>query len=364
MKNRTLQFIVSLICIVLIALSIYCNPDAIRIKTYEELTADDEPIFTGIIEIWQISTWRVGQSSKTLVLMDAAAEFEKKHKMLYIEIEIISYEDYIRKTSQGIYPDVLSFPAEMEIDFSLCQPISVSQTLCPIHQKAFEASNHKAVSWLAASNVVQINAKQADKKKCSTEKYQSASMIAESIDKLSTKESYVYGSPAALIPLAISEAQLEAAPLPMSEYSSWLAFARKETPIIYGCVWQTHAMDRLLSKDKGFQSEYIYPSDNTFFWTQNFCIFSTDTDKNQITFEYFDLVLSDNWQIKIADQTASFSVKSIDYNYTGVRGQIIKNQKTQIAIIPGLGISDDEIIKALSGDIQSKTLIKEKLVFH
>jgi len=366
LNNKTPRYIISILCIALIALSIYYNPDVIRVRTYEEITANEPPSFTGIIKIWQVSSWRVGQSSKTLVLLDVAQEFEKKHKMLYIEVEILSYEDYIRKTSQGIYPDVLSFPAEMKLDFDKCTDIIITSALDGIYQKSYEASHYKTIPWLATSSVVLVNSKYASKENCNTEKQQSNIQIAESMDKLSTSSDYVYGSPTAMIPLAISEVALETKPLPMSEYSSWLAFARKESRIIYGCVWQTYAMDRLISKEKGFSTEYVYPHVDSpvFFWTQNFCVLSNDIEKNRMIFEYFDLVLSDKWQTKIAESTVSFSVTDVDMSYTGVLSEIDKNANSKVAIIPGLGITDDEIIKALSGDEHAKLLLKEKLVFY
>ena len=333
MNNQTIRIIVSVICIALIALTIYYNPDVIRVRTYEELTADDPPIYTGIITIWQVSSWRVAQSSKTLMLLDAAKELEKKNKKLYIEVEIISYEDYIRKTSQGIYPDVLSFPAEMEVDYSMCVPITTSANLDTIHQKAYAASNYKSIPWLATSNVVLINSKYASSENCNTERLQTNIQIAESMNKLSNGEEYVYGSPVAMLPLALSEGTLEISAAAKTEYSSWLAFARQETKILYGCVWQIYAMDRLIEKDKGFSIEYMYPhvDSNVFYWTQNFCVFSEDADKNQMIFKYFNLVLADDWQTKFADSTASFPVTTVEMQYTDVRGEIDKSTQGNMA---------------------------------
>lgn len=364
--SKLTRYIVSIVCIALIGLSIYYNPDVIRIKTYEELTADEPPIYTGIITIWQISSWRVAQSSKTIMLLDAAEEFEKRNKQLYIEVEILSYDDYMRKTSQGIYPDVLSFPAEMQIDYNLCTPIAVASSLDTIHMLAYEASGNNALPWMATSNIIMINSKYADKEECSIKRLQSNSDIAQSIDILSDKEEYVCGSPIAMLPLAVSDAHLETIPIVKTEYSAWLSFARKETKILYGCIWQTYAMDRLIAKQKGFSTEYIYPhiASSIFYWTQNFCVFSDEENKNQMIFDYFDLLLSEDWQIKIADSTASFPVTNIEMNYTDVRGEIAKSSQNKFAIIPGLGITDEQIIAALSGDENAKTLLKEKLVFH
>lgn len=366
MNKKTLNTIVSFLCVALIALSIYFNPGVIRSLSYEELTADAPPSFTGIINVWQISSWRVAQSSKTLVLLDVAKQFEKSNPSLYIEVVNISYEDYIRKTSQGIYPDVLSFPAEMKINYSMCTAIPINNNLEGVFSNAYLRSGTKAIPWLATSNVVLVNSKQATKKSIVIDRYQSHIQIASTIDTLLKGDEASYGSLYAMLPLCLSDAKCTTMPHAISPYKAWSAFATKESSILYGCIWQTYAMDRLIAREKGFTTEYIYPhvDSDIFYWTQNFCVLSNDLKKNNLIFDYISLVLSDNWQIKIADATASFPTTKVEMQYDGVRREIAKSSQRKMAIIPGIGIDEAEIIKALSGDVMDKALLKEKLVFN
>ncbi len=88
---------ITIICIGIITLSIYLNPDIIRVKSYAEITQDEPPVYSGVINIWQISSWRVAQSSKTLCLLNVAKEFESKYPFVFIEVENITIEDYQRK---------------------------------------------------------------------------------------------------------------------------------------------------------------------------------------------------------------------------------------------------------------------------
>lgn len=126
-------------------------------------------------------------------------------------------------------------------------------------------------------------------------------------------------------------------------------------------------MDRLIDREKGFECEYIIPSGDMpqFYWTQNMCIFSTDDDKNTVINKYVNMLLSDNYQIKIADTTASFPVTYAKLDYDGIRYDIVSSDYAgAMAIIPGMGISYDEIVSALHGDIGAKENLKGKLIIQ
>ena len=71
-------------------------------------------IYSGIVRLWHVSTWRTGGSSGASFLRRCAAEFESRNPHVIVEINVMSAEDVQQALSDGNMPDILSYPYDCE----------------------------------------------------------------------------------------------------------------------------------------------------------------------------------------------------------------------------------------------------------
>lgn len=67
------------------------------------------PKWTGIINVWHVVTWKVGQGSAASWLEKKASGFEKRNAGVFISVEGMTVEEYKDRLSKGERPDILSF---------------------------------------------------------------------------------------------------------------------------------------------------------------------------------------------------------------------------------------------------------------
>lgn len=68
-----------------------------------------KPVWTGIVHIWNVSTWQVGKGNAASWLEKKSRSFEKRNSGIYISVENITAEEYKKRTENGEKPDILSF---------------------------------------------------------------------------------------------------------------------------------------------------------------------------------------------------------------------------------------------------------------
>lgn len=67
------------------------------------------PRWTGIIHVWHVVSWQVGQGSAASWLEKKASGFEKRNAGVFISVEGMTIEEYNKRLSEGQSPDILSF---------------------------------------------------------------------------------------------------------------------------------------------------------------------------------------------------------------------------------------------------------------
>gem|GEM_PF-3106925 len=67
------------------------------------------PKWTGIIHVWHVVSWQVGQSSAASWLEKRARGFEKRNAGVFVSVEGMTVEEYKKRVSEGERPDILSF---------------------------------------------------------------------------------------------------------------------------------------------------------------------------------------------------------------------------------------------------------------
>lgn len=364
--KRLVIIICYILCIgVIILLGIY-NPYVIRAIDYKNMTKEEPPKWQGVINIWQLNSWRVAQSSKTLALSAIAKDFEKKHKGIFIEIENIEDDDYIKRIMSGEYPEIISYPAETRIELDKCIILPDIDILDNLHRNAYIKSSMKALPFLATSSVIMVNLKQAGKRDIHLDDKISSAQITQILDAMPIKKSKLYyGSIYALIPLAISDSSTDNLPFTQTPYRAYQSFVSKDTYFLYASIWELYAMERLHERDKGFSIDTTYPTDDIpqFIWTQCLSVYIQNADKNEIICRYIRMILDSKYQLKLADKTASLPVIIHDEKYNGIRGDIVEYSGDRIGIIPGIGIDAELIRQALTGDLTAKERLKELLIY-
>ena len=73
-------------------------------------TPPETTVYSGIVQLWHVSTWRTGGSSGASFLRRCAAEFESRNPHVIVEIEVMSAEDVQQALLDGDMPDIISYP--------------------------------------------------------------------------------------------------------------------------------------------------------------------------------------------------------------------------------------------------------------
>lgn len=88
-----------------------------------------KPTYSAIISVWQVDMVEGGLSSRTSLLKRVGSRFENKNKTVKIAVEQVGYEGAIKKISNGILPDVISFSNGLDQIFPYAVPIQKNSSL-------------------------------------------------------------------------------------------------------------------------------------------------------------------------------------------------------------------------------------------
>ena len=106
------QIILSLVMTALMAAFMAISPGYIagdRMPLTLQREAENIEDYQGIITIWHIVGFKPYQGSLGSWMSSAAAQFEKKHRGVYFEVDSITEDEYDARIARGEQPDVFSF---------------------------------------------------------------------------------------------------------------------------------------------------------------------------------------------------------------------------------------------------------------
>ena len=228
----------------------------------------------GVLQLWQVNTWRVGRGGRAALAGLAATRFEKRQVGVYVEITQMDPEGFAQRWAAGERPDVVSFPDSwdglqgvelLELDAGappLAQPFgALLQTNKP------EAS--KALPWMAGAQVVLINnevGKAVGVEPPITDKSWTTQALldyaaAAAGGRRKKPAQAIVGTAAAWDPLALAGASLtdlrakrliDQDGLTLSIDRARERFSTGSTAVLLGTQWEAGVMERLAARGKVF----------------------------------------------------------------------------------------------------------------
>lgn len=102
------------LALVLIAVSPF-----LILSFYEKLPEPEQ--FSGILTLWHISGWRTGGSSAAAFLEKRISQYEAQNPHVFIELVCFSQDEAAAALSEGLKPDIISYPYGYDIKLSLAQ---------------------------------------------------------------------------------------------------------------------------------------------------------------------------------------------------------------------------------------------------
>lgn len=111
MNKKPLAYFLCVLTLALIAISPFI------ITSFFSEPEDNEKNFEGILEMWHITDWRTGGSSKTAFLAKRIKDFEKSHPHVFIRMTKMSASEALGEINKGNLPDIISYPSSFSHNF-------------------------------------------------------------------------------------------------------------------------------------------------------------------------------------------------------------------------------------------------------
>ena len=350
LKPRTLW--ISVLTLAIVVSVLWMVPILVRSLSYKEAFPRKFPTWQGVINVWQISSWRVAKSSKSIVLSKTAKGYEKRNIGLFVEVENISEETYRMRLASGQVPDMLSYPAELGVNLDDYVTIPLDQKLLPIHQAAYEASGKKAVPWLHTMPLIIVNADLASRRGVDYVDQITWAYFEELSEELKYgKDTHSWRGSACNMLGAIYGGKMIAPPASQTPWEAFSSFSQRDDAMIWGGIWEAAAMERLNERGKGFTSAVRMPPSDvpTLAWSQCLSVHGGDEGRAAMAVDFINIVLSDKVQESAAEATSCMAVTDAGSHYSDVRKELLKANDV-VTIIPGSGLSRETILLALGGD--------------
>lgn len=333
MKKKIMVVLISVLLVLMVTLCF--NAQKIFPIYYKNVFPRKLPEWQGIISIWHITSWRTSIGSHTYILKDTAKKFEKKNTGIYINIESVSLETYKKRLDAGIYPDILSYPAEMSVPLDRCIELDENPNNRKIFKDIVTQIDNKSTPVLMTVPIFMFNYEKCQRLGISPSRTIDSDTITSSIEELKKKKDE---------PFVATQTVLYGMDLKIdksyTQYRAFMRFASKENYMLVGTLWDNAAMGRMLERNKGFDFiASLPPIDKPLFlWTQWLCAFEdNDEDKNIIMKEYIRQVTTKENQEKLVKKTGCISVQDIAMNYGDIRDEYINNKYKYLTIVPGNG---------------------------
>ncbi len=112
------------LALVLIAVSPF-----LILSFYEKLPEPEQ--FCGILTLWHISGWRTGGSSSAAFLEKCVSKYEALNPHVFIELVCLSKEEAAAALSDGLKPDIMSYPYGFDVKLPLAQ-LPPAKTCMPL----------------------------------------------------------------------------------------------------------------------------------------------------------------------------------------------------------------------------------------
>jgi ABC-type glycerol-3-phosphate transport system substrate-binding protein len=334
MKKKIMVLLISVLMVLMVTLCF--NAQKIFPVYYKNVFPRKLPDWQGIITIWHITSCRTSIGSHTYILKDTAKKFEKNNTGIYINIESVSLEKYKKRIAEGIYPDILSYPAEIAVSLDKCIELDENPNNNKIYKDITTQINNKSTPVLMTVPIFMFNYEKCQRAEISPSRTIDSDTIVSYVEKLEKK--YDKSFVATKMALYGMDLDIEKS---YTQYQAFIKFASKENYMLIGTLWDNAAMGRMLERNKGFDFiASLPPKDRPLFlWTQWLCAFEdNDEDKNIIMREYIRQVTTKENQEKLVKKTGCMSVQDIDINYGDIRDEYINNKYKYLTIEPGNGM--------------------------
>lgn len=330
---------------------------------YDEMFALKLPDWQGVINIWHIDSFRTPNIGKAAALRKIAVSFEKKYNGIFVEIEEITSEEYQKRISEGKNADIISFPAELNMDLSACAQLIMQPGLMPIHEAAGNLCDNRAAPWLWTMPMGVVNEEFAIKKDIDIEENPSVEEFRQAIGALAgSGDRGIAANEYALTNFILTDIDVPVDGV-MTCWQAWQAFSQKESFIVFGGLWEIAAMSRLNERNKGFGIAIMQTPEEIpgFCWTQWICIASVDEKCMEYSRKLIELLLTPDSQKKAADMTGCLSVLSGQTECQEYQRAAYFREGDMVAIIPGGSIEPGTVLQALAGDELARAAIISRL---
>jgi ABC-type glycerol-3-phosphate transport system substrate-binding protein len=314
----------------LIAIGPFFLPEKLQPYDIAGVLRKKPPAWQGVLHLWQVNTWRVGQGSRTALVQSAAKRFEARHIGVYLEIENVTEEVLQNRLKAGELPDIVSFPDGWAgIDTGLLMELDspAMPELSAPFRTAFN-QDKRALPWMAGGQFVLIN--NAMCRSVGVEpplagaEWTSQALLEFARKAATTRRRKpllaLSGSTQSLLPLALQGVNIKALEekklLPDKAYTLGIDSARE--PYASGrcaalvCTqWEAALMERLAAKSKAFEYSVLpLPNDlRPCLNVQYAAVVATNEEnRNTVAAEFVYTLLSEPVQTAITMKSCSLAV--------------------------------------------------------
>jgi ABC-type glycerol-3-phosphate transport system substrate-binding protein len=379
--------VVTAVLATLVVTGFFVFPD--KLKPYDEvgLLKKKQSPYQGVLNVWQLNDWRVGDYSRTGLVQAAARRFEKANIGVFVEFENVTEDLLEQRLASGEKPDVLSFPdgwAGVGRDNLLNLNVSGMPALESPFNRAFSVEP-KAVPWMAGGEFVMTNSgvgRAVGVEPPQADNEWNAQALLDYAQKSATGRrkapaTALAGSSSLFESLALEGVNMKAledktllppSPFVMSIDQARGVYTTGKCAVLLCSQWEASLMARLAAKNKAFDYA-VLPWPNSLrpcLSVQFLSAFSSgNKDKDALEISFIQSLLSQAVQQDVANKACSLPVVLLPSDKMP-QDDIEKMLFAELTVahmpLPFIEKNKEAIAAALSGDKSAIGKIKERFV--